>query len=70
MSTQAKPATGVALVAVAKADRVLHRAGGEVDAYKATFSGLRCLKAVSKAETQIQCGNADGKQTVLAIYRP
>ena len=57
-------------VAVAKPDQVLHRGGGEIDRYRATFSGLNCFKAQKKgAEGQIQCTSRDGKGTILSFSR-
>jgi hypothetical protein len=60
----------VRAVAVKKPDRVIRAAGGEIDQYAASFSGLRCFKShKTNVGGQIQCTSNDGKRTVLATYR-
>jgi hypothetical protein len=57
-------------VTARKPDRVSRAQGGELDRYRAPFSGLRCFKSQkAKLGGEIQCTSEDGRQTVLAIYR-
>ncbi|HEY1274342.1 MAG TPA: hypothetical protein VGF25_05510 [Thermoleophilaceae bacterium] len=57
-------------VAVRKPDRVIHRAGGEVDAFATSFSGLRCSRSQKpRVGGAINCTSADGKRSVEALYR-
>jgi hypothetical protein len=60
----------VGQVAAAKPDHVTRGAGGALDQYKASFSGLRCFKS-QKANLggEIQCTSSDGKKSVIAVFR-
>ncbi len=57
-------------VAVKKPDHVIRAHGGEIDQYKASFSGLKCFKGQkSNVGGEIQCTSRDGKRNVLAVTR-
>jgi hypothetical protein len=57
-------------VAARKPDQVIHHAGGEIDAFVTSFSGLRCSRShKAKVGGAINCTSPDGKRSVEAAYR-